>query len=131
MNALLDPQIADRLAKLCGIFGSHHAGERAAAAAKADELVRSHRLTWFDLLLPQPIVVKPKKAAKWRKPRTTKAKLAALRESQTDYPGALNEWEREFVISVSRYADSLSEKQERLVDKLIDKLRDHIVGCDR
>ena len=80
MNALLDPQIADRLAKLCGIFGSHHAGERAAAAAKADELVRSHRLTWFDLLLPQPIVVKPKKAAKWRKPRTTKAKLAALRE---------------------------------------------------
>src|SRR4029079_15918924 len=30
-----------RLAKICGLFGSHHAGERAAAAEKAHQLVRS------------------------------------------------------------------------------------------
>jgi hypothetical protein len=39
----------DRLAKLCGMFGSAHAGERAAAAAKADQLVRNLGLTWFDV----------------------------------------------------------------------------------
>ena len=46
----LDPTLAERLAKLCGMFGSDHAGERAAAAAKADALLRSHGLTWFDVL---------------------------------------------------------------------------------
>jgi hypothetical protein len=40
MTALIDPRIADKLAKLCGMFGSHHVGERANAAAMADRLVR-------------------------------------------------------------------------------------------
>ena len=39
----LDP---DRLRKLCGMFGSHHVGERANAARTADALVRQHGLTW-------------------------------------------------------------------------------------
>jgi hypothetical protein len=32
--ALLDPREADKLAKICGLFGSDHDGERARAAAK-------------------------------------------------------------------------------------------------
>jgi hypothetical protein len=50
MSALLDPKVVDRLAKLCGMFGSHHDGERAAAAAMADELVRKAGLTWYDVI---------------------------------------------------------------------------------
>jgi hypothetical protein len=50
MTALLDPRDAERLAKLCGMFGSDHDGERASAAAMADEIVRAHGLTWRDVI---------------------------------------------------------------------------------
>lgn len=49
-------ETAERLAKLCGMFGSAHAGERAAAAAKAHDLIRSLRLTWFDVIAPPPAI---------------------------------------------------------------------------
>jgi hypothetical protein len=48
----LATDIAQRLAKLCGMFGSDHAGERATAALKADRLVRDQGLTWPDVILP-------------------------------------------------------------------------------
>ena len=38
------------LVKICGMFGSSHAGERAAAAQAADRLVRSKKLTWADVI---------------------------------------------------------------------------------
>ena len=41
----------ERLVKLCGIFGSDHAGERANAAAAADRLVRQAGLRWPDVLI--------------------------------------------------------------------------------
>lgn len=37
---VLDPRSAARLVKLCGMLGSQHDGERAAAGLKADQLVR-------------------------------------------------------------------------------------------
>ena len=40
----------ERLAKICGLFGSDHAGERAGAAAAADRLVRQAGLRWPDIL---------------------------------------------------------------------------------
>src|SRR5262245_64972779 len=46
----LDPCIADRLAKLLGMLGSDHDGERASAARKADQLVREHGLRWPDVI---------------------------------------------------------------------------------
>ncbi len=56
MSAVSDPRLADRLAKICGMFGSAHDGERAAAAALADNLIRSAGLTWHDVinLSPKP-----------------------------------------------------------------------------
>lgn len=51
-RTLLAPAVADRLAKLCGMFGSDHDGERAAAAAAlANQLVRAHGLTWGDVIV--------------------------------------------------------------------------------
>jgi hypothetical protein len=53
-RVLLDPHSAERLAKICGLFGSAHDGERAAAAAKADALVRAAGLSWSDVIAAPP-----------------------------------------------------------------------------
>jgi len=50
----LEPHDADRLIKLLGVCGSSHPGERAAAALKADTLVRSLGLTWRDVIIAAP-----------------------------------------------------------------------------
>jgi hypothetical protein len=50
MTAVLDRKAADRLAKLCGMFGSAHEGERAAAAQLADRMLRELGLTWPDVI---------------------------------------------------------------------------------
>jgi hypothetical protein len=42
-----------RLIKLCGLLGSMHEGERAAAAAKVSEFLLSRSLTWTDVLVQQ------------------------------------------------------------------------------
>ena len=49
----LDPSSAEKLAKVCGLFGSDHDGERASAAAQADRLVRQAGLSWQQILLPK------------------------------------------------------------------------------
>jgi hypothetical protein len=54
-SALLDQAAATRLAKLCGMLGSAHDGERAAAGLKADQLVRELGLTWRDVIIAPPI----------------------------------------------------------------------------
>jgi hypothetical protein len=48
--ALTDPKATDKLAKICGMFGSAHAGERAAAAALADRIVSELGLRWTDII---------------------------------------------------------------------------------
>ena len=50
MSALLDPRAADKLVRICGMFGSNHDGERASAAAMADKLIRSQGLTWPEVI---------------------------------------------------------------------------------
>ena len=50
MTALLDPQAADRLAKLLGMLGSYHDGEALTAARKADQCIRQLGLTWGDVI---------------------------------------------------------------------------------
>jgi len=53
MSARIVPfETREMLAKLCGMFGSQHDGERAAAALKADRLIRQTGCTWFDVILP-------------------------------------------------------------------------------
>jgi hypothetical protein len=64
--ARLDDATIDRLAKILGMLGSAHAGERAAAAAKADELVKSVGLTWRDIIMPSPPTVPQIEAPDWR-----------------------------------------------------------------
>ena len=50
MPGNLDPSVATKLAKVCGLLGSDHGGERAAAAAAATRILRDHGTTWADLV---------------------------------------------------------------------------------
>ena len=95
-------------AKLCGMFGSAHAGERAAAAAKADQLVRSLGLTWFDVLVPKQNELAGAAIA---------LKLALLRDNLE----LLTDWERRFVFSLSKFR-RLSDKQRKVLDQLVAKV---------
>jgi hypothetical protein len=46
----LPESLAHRLVKLCGMLGSAHDGERAAAGLKADQLLRENGLRWPDVI---------------------------------------------------------------------------------
>lgn len=100
MSALLDPTTADRLAKIAGMFGSDHDGERAAAAQLADRLVRQAGLTWPDVIRPytnvKPAPEPRRNPGAWREPQTIReAADLALR-----FGVHLSEWERNFVHSI-------------------------------
>jgi hypothetical protein len=63
----LDDASAERLAKILGMLGSSHDGERAAAALKAHEMVRAAGLTWRDVIMPSPsIAPQLEGSASWR-----------------------------------------------------------------
>ena len=51
-NGLVDltPAERQRLARILGMLGSEHAGERASAALKAEEFRKKHGLTWAEML---------------------------------------------------------------------------------
>jgi len=50
------PDDLARFRRLCGMLGSAHVGERAAAALKCCEFLGQHGLTWADVTLPvQPV----------------------------------------------------------------------------
>lgn len=101
----------ERLAKICGLFSSHHGGERGSAAAKADELVRASGLTWDDVIL------RPRKPP-WPEPETAADKLKLLYE----HFDAFSEWERRFIIGVSDFRDP-TPKQLAVMDSLVEKVR--------
>jgi hypothetical protein len=106
IRAILDTHSAERLAKLCGMLGSNHDGERAAAGLKADQLVRNLGLTWADII--------------------SSGKLRAI-SFQTDwhrmaaychrYRAALNSRDRAFVETMLTWRSQPTERQQ---DWLID-----------
>ena len=79
----------EKLAKLCGLFSSHHDGERASAAAKADEIVRSLGLTWRDIVL--------NKTAPAPAGNSIEAQIAEI----LAHISALNAWEKKFIRSLT------------------------------
>lgn len=110
--ALLDPTIAERLAKLCGRFGSDFDNERAIAARKADKLVRANGLTWDQII---GAAVQPSKAElEWPDSDWT-AVDAALSASD------LTEWEFGFLSSIRSIlgrGGRLSAKQRATVQSI-------------
>lgn len=109
---VLNSLTADRLAKILGLCGSAHAGERAAAAKMADDLVRGLGLTWRDVITPAvgPPEPPPRHAGRsdddddlphWRE------QLAVC----LDNIDALNERDAHFLMSLAEWRRPLSDKQ--------------------
>jgi hypothetical protein len=110
MTALTAPE-ADRLAKLCGMFGSDHDGERASAAAKADALVRQSGMTWRDVIsVPENVGA----ASDWRH-------MAHYCHAHADQ---LRERERAFIASILKLRGDLSERQRNWLADIRARLGD-------
>ena len=96
----LDPRAANKLTKLCGLFSSDHDGERASAAAKADELVRSNGLRWSDVISMPPTGI------------TAKIRFAL------GHIDVLSRWEHGFLLGI-RHKAKLTAKQLALLDEIV------------
>lgn len=121
--AALPPDAIVRLAKLLGMLGSDHVGERAAAGLKATELLRAHGTTWTDLIeqLNAPAQRQPKRHTQkspWRI-----AAEACLSSHDSDTPGpTLTAWEFGFVTDILERGWTLSEKQEVVLRRVCEKM---------
>ena len=112
----------DRLAKLLGLLGSDHLGERDNAARAAHRLVQQHGITWFDIIIPG---VPPPDADQDDDPvcgdwRRTAAACCRYRH-------LLNRWEAEFLGGLQRFPH-LSFKQRTALTKIVVRLRTS--GCE-
>ena len=117
MTALLPANI-NRLAKLLGMLGSDHLGERDNAGQLADKMVRAAGLTWRDIIAP-PLP-----------PHDTDPIGGDLRRATaacSRYPHLLNRWEADFVGGLSRFP-RLSRRQRSILLNIVIRLR--ACGCD-
>lgn len=117
----LEPAELDRLAKLCGLFSSDHAGERASAAAMADRFLRDRGLRWPDVFGAPIAANDPRDAADlfatwpggWRN-----ACSFVLRH------GCLSNWERAFAEKISGYVGNATPRQREILRALLDRCLD-------
>jgi hypothetical protein len=109
-----DGRTQDRLIKLLGMLGSGHAGERAAAAAKADSLLRSLGLRWCDVIsIPLAPNMPPGRNA-W-------TRLASYCLERAEH---LNEKERLFCETMSKWSGEPSAKQQDWLVNIYNRLAD-------
>jgi hypothetical protein len=110
-SALLPQDARARLAKLLGMLGSDHAGERDAAALAAHRLVTQPGLTWRQVMTP-PAVEKPlPELGTWR---------ATVRRLQA-FPHLLRPWERSFLADLPG-SRRLSVKQRYVLKEIADRV---------
>lgn len=120
LGALTDGERV-RLAKLAGMLGSEHDGERASAALLATKLLREKGLTWRDALDPAPKVVVREVTVpqRYRYPRSAWRTLVAKIEASSGYWSLLSEWERSFIDDLGeRRRPDLSDKQHRVLERI-------------
>lgn len=115
MNTI-DPRTADRLAKITGLLGSGHVGERAAAALLASRLLDAAGLSWDELVRRAcsvaPEVAQPtsQRASAYGSPQARARRLLTC-------PGLLSGWERRFLTGIAEWRGQLTPAQlARLVE---------------
>ena len=103
----------DRLVKLLGLLSSDQAGERATAGAMAWRFIRERKLTWRDVLAPQPVAQPqlPRAASAWR--RIARECLAV--DAQTD---ALSDWEHRFCQAIAERRWPPTTKQLQVLTRI-------------
>jgi hypothetical protein len=115
---ILPEDAADRLAKLLGMLGSSHDGERASAALKADQLVRQHGMTWRDLVFRviAPALPPPPPRV-WLERGNLTPDVALMCLAWTD---PLTGWEIEFLRSIGGRR-RLTDKQKSVLRRIVEK----------
>jgi hypothetical protein len=111
----LAPSELRKLAQICAMFGSAFDGERASAALLADRFINDHGVTWIDVLHaepPVPVVVQPSTPRYWRQ---------CAEEVLFEHPGALSEWETNFLQDILQRGRALSDKQEVVLRRCAQK----------
>src|SRR4051812_42248162 len=108
----LDPSLATKLAKICGLLGSDQDGERSAAAWHATRLLRTHGMTWADVFKPAPAT----------QTQHSRAPHASQAEWALRFQDRLSEWERTFLAGICR-RQSLSARQAAALGGILQKLR--------
>jgi hypothetical protein len=118
MTSILPPAVATRLVRVCGMLGSDHAGEAASAAAVATRIIRSHGMTWQQLLepivLPRPSPSRPARRER-SSPCPTDWRGAAMACYQ--HPNLFTRWETDFLDNLLRFRH-LSAKQADILGRL-------------
>ena len=94
MTTTLTGTDADQLAKLCGMFGSDHIGERAAAAAKADALIRARGFTWFDVFATETAPPSTSRTDWQRMARWCQAHHQKLNSREIEFVRTMLRWHR-------------------------------------
>ena len=114
--------VVDRLAKVAGLLGSDHDGERSAAAFRASTILHAAGLTWRELVEaagPRSVERKPERqhdaAGTWYD--RTHACLYSR--------AALTDWERKFLLSLASRGPGRrpSEKQLAILAEIYAKVR--------
>lgn len=124
MNALsrLD---TDRLARLCGMLGSDHAGERSNAASLATRELQRAGLTW-DTLVRRACALAPAAPASTRAPRPAEdvAMLSAVRR----HLSRLTPWEATFAENLLAWRGRFTPKQRATLRQVYERV---VAGGDR
>jgi hypothetical protein len=103
-----------RLAKLLGLLGSDHAGERDAAGLAAHRLIRDRGLTWGDVIHPNAELPANRNAVQpWRE-----TVAECLRHPRF---GSLTPWERDFLRLLPNFI-RLSAKQRSVLGQIADRV---------
>ncbi len=123
--APLPPDAIVRLAKLLGMLGSEHGGERAAAGLKATELLRAHGATWSDLIqqlnAPAPRNTRAHYAeAAWRV--AAEACLSIHENDDSPVGRVLTAWEYGFITDILERGFDLSAKQSAVLQRIAGKM---------
>ena len=106
----LDPRSIERLVKLLGMLGSNHDGERAAAALKANALVRDHGLVWSDII-PTPHADRRPNDARAKNQDDQKVDWRTMRDFCAQRSHLLRPREQEFIDHIDSWRGELTEKQ--------------------
>jgi hypothetical protein len=125
----LPPATADRLAKLCGLLGSSHDGERANAAALADRLLREHGLAWETLVGAARLGLEAQRSRSFPV-AASDAACARRDDGLLDWllrrRSLLSEWEAEFLSSLRRgWSGRLTRKQAAKMRAIWRRVAEH------
>jgi hypothetical protein len=133
MSAALVDADRNRLAKLLGLLGSDHAGERDAAGLAASRLVQERGATWYDVVAPSVQVREQSQHPETHQRHSDDRDLDPVGPDWRRTAAAcarhqllLNRWEDEFLSGLPRFP-RLSSKQRDVLRKIVVRLR--ACGC--